>query len=166
MLRVIVCLVLAAPLTAWAADSPDQSFFKQAGAGGLAEVDAGTLAQSKGNSQAVKDFGAMMVKDHAAANDKLKSIADSEGVSLPTKPSISQMAAKTKLEVLSGDSFDKAYIKNQVVAHQRTVALFRKEIASGSDPKAKAFAQEALPTIRSHLKKIRQVATDQGVSTK
>jgi predicted outer membrane protein len=29
---------------------------------------AGTLAQSKGNSQAVKDFGAMMVKDHTDAN--------------------------------------------------------------------------------------------------
>ncbi|MGL1585774.1 DUF4142 domain-containing protein, partial [Vibrio parahaemolyticus] len=50
-------------------------------------MDAGTLAQNKGSSQAVKDFGAMMVKDHSAANDKLKSIAAGENVTLPTSAS-------------------------------------------------------------------------------
>jgi predicted outer membrane protein len=33
-------------------------------------VDAGNLAQQKGDSQAVKDFGAMMVKDHSAGERK------------------------------------------------------------------------------------------------
>jgi putative membrane protein len=82
MEQVIACLIMAAPVIAVSADeSPDPSFFKQAAEGGIAEVDAGTLAQSKGNSQAVKDFGAMMVKDHSAANEKLKSVATAENVS-------------------------------------------------------------------------------------
>jgi putative membrane protein len=159
-------LLLAAPVLAFAADNPDAAFFKNAAEGGISEVDAGTLAQSKGTSQAVKDFGAMMVKDHTAANDKLKTIAAAENVKLPTSASVGQMAAKAKLEMLSGDTFDKSYIKNQLKAHRRTVALFKKEVATGQDAQAKAFATETLPTLQAHLKKIHEIATEAGVDTK
>jgi putative membrane protein len=167
MKRFISCLIAAVPVLAFSADKgPDQAFFEHAAEGGIAEVEAGKLAQSKGNSQAVKDFGAMMVKDHSDANAKLKSIAGSEKVDLPSTSSAGQMASKAKLEVLTGDAFDKAYIKDQIKAHQQTVALFNKEITSGADAQAKAFAKETLPTVRSHLKKIREIAAQEGVTTK
>jgi putative membrane protein len=66
--------------------------------------------------------------------------------------------------VLSGGVFDKSYIKSQVKAHQATIALFKKEIASGEDSDARAFASATLPTLRTHLKKINSIATDAGVS--
>ena len=163
MKRVLALLLLTAPLVAMA-DSPDASFYKKAAEGGISEVDAGNLAQSKGNSQAVKDFGAMMVKDHSAANDKLKALATTKDVTLPTTPSVAQMASKAKLEVLTGDTFDKAYIKGQIQAHQNTVALFRKEIASGQDADARAFAKATLPTIRSHLKAINAMGANTGTT--
>jgi putative membrane protein len=163
MKRVLALLLLAAPLVAMA-DSPDASFYKKAAEGGISEVEAGNLAQSKGNSQKVKDFGAMMVKDHSAANDKLKALATTKDVALPTTSSVGQMAAKAKLEVLTGDTFDKSYIKGQIRAHQNTVALFRKEIASGQDPDAQAFAKATLPTVRSHLKAINAISADAGVA--
>lgn len=165
MNRFALAAILAVPMLAFGANkNPDATFFKHAAEGGISEVEAGKLAQDKGNSQAVKDFGAMMVKDHSAANDKLASIASSEGVSLPKTSGASQMASKTKLEAMSGDSFDKAYIKNQVKAHEDTVALFKKEIASGGDAQAKSFASETLPTIQAHLTKIRKIASDAGVA--
>jgi putative membrane protein len=163
MKRVLALLILAAPIIAMA-DSPDVSFYKKAAEGGIAEVEAGNLAQSKGNSQKVKDFGAMMVKDHSAANEKLKALAATKDVTLPTSSSVGQMATKAKLEVLTGDAFDKSYIKGQVQAHQDTVGLFRKEIASGQDPDAQAFAKATLPTVRSHLKAINAIAADAGVT--
>jgi len=167
MNRILVSIILAAPILAFGADkSPDASFFKHAAEGGIAEVEAGKLAQNKGNSQAVKDFGAMMVKDHSAANAKLGSIASGEGMTLPTTSSVGQMASKAKLEVLSGDTFDKAYIKDQIAAHEQAAALFKKEIASGADPQAKSFATDTLPAVQAHLKKIRQIASDAGVAAK
>jgi putative membrane protein len=166
MKRIVALLILAAPLAAVAADNPDASFFKNAAEGGISEVDAGNLAQQKGSSQAVKDFGAMMVKDHTAANDKLKALAASKSISLPTSGSMGQMATKAKLEVLSGDTFDKSYIKGQVKAHRDTIVLFKKEIASGQDADAKAFAAATLPTIQAHLKKINAIAADAGVAKK
>ncbi len=170
MKRIMALLILAAPLagplTALAADAPDASFYKHAAEAGISEVDLGTLAQKKGNSQAVKDFGAMMVTDHSAANDKLKALADTKGISLPTSASIGDIATKTKLDVLSGDTFDKSYIKSQVKAHHQAVALFKQESTSGADPDAKAFASATLPTLRTHLKKINAIAADAGVTTK
>jgi putative membrane protein len=165
MKSLFVALIMAAPLAALAASNPDAAFFKSAAEGGISEVEAGKLAQDKGSSQKVKDFGAMMVSDHSAANEKLKSLAASKDVSLPSSSSVAQMAGKAKLEVLSGDTFDKSYIKGQLKAHRQTIALFKQESAAGQDADAKAFATATLPTLRSHLKAITAIATDAGVST-
>jgi putative membrane protein len=159
-------LMLALPMAALAASNPDASFYKNAAEGGISEVDAGHLAQDKGTSQKVKDFGAMMVKDHSAANEKLQALASSKNVTLPTTASVGQMATKAKLDVLSGDTFDKSYVKGQISAHRDTIALFRKEINSGQDADAKAFATATLPTVRAHLKAITAIATDMGINTK
>lgn len=153
------------PILAISMDSSDESFFKNAAEGGLSEVDAGKLAEQKGGSAAIKDFGGMMVKDHSTANQKLWKIAGTQNVKLPTTPSVEQVAAGERLKLLSGDSFDKAYIKNQLQAHRDTVALFKKEIASGTDPQAKEFATATLPTVQSHLEKIRKLADDAGISS-
>jgi putative membrane protein len=166
MKSMLAALMLAAPFTVLAASNPDATFYKNAAEGGISEVEAGKLAQDKGSSQKVKDFGAMMVTDHSAANDKLKSLAASKDVSLPSSSSVSQMATKAKLDVLSGDTFDKSYIKGQVKAHRETIALFKKESTTGQDPEAKAFATATLPTLRTHLKAITAIAADAGVSTK
>src|SRR3979490_1120961 len=90
---------LAASL-AMGGDNPDAAFYKKAAEGGMAEVQLGKLAQEKSSNPNVKDFGAMMVGDHSAANDKLKSIAESKSIKLPTSPSMMQMGTKAKLEVL------------------------------------------------------------------
>jgi putative membrane protein len=167
MKRLATLVILAAPFAAaplaMAADNPDASFYKKAAEAGLFEVDAANQAEQKANSQKVKDFAAEMVKDHTAANDKLASLAQSKSITLPTSASMGQMAVKAKLDVLSGDTYDKSYIKTQIKAHQQAIALFKQEIAAGQDPDAKAFAAATLPTLRAHLKAIRAVAADAGV---
>jgi putative membrane protein len=155
---------MALPVALFAADNPDASFYKKAAEGGIAEVQMGQLAQDKSPTQSVKDFGAMMVKDHSAANDKLKAIADGKGIKLPTSPSVTQMASKTKLEVLTGNTFDKSYIKGMIQDHQEDIKEFKKEASSGQDPDAKAFAAATLPTLKAHLKKIQEIASAQGVN--
>jgi putative membrane protein len=76
------------------------------------------------------------------------------------------MATKAKLDVLSGDTFDKSYVKGQISTHRDTIALFRKEISSGQDADAKAFATATLPTLRAHLKAIDAIATGMGIKIK
>lgn len=162
---VLSALIAGMPFVALSADNPDESFYKNLAEGGLSEVDLAQLAERKSTDPKVKEFAARMVKDHSAANEKLQSLAASKNVSLPSSASTSQLATKAKLEVLSGNSFDDSYIKSQVKAHVDTVALLQKEIASGHDADAKAFAKSVLPTIRSHLKEIRSIAAEEKVKT-
>ena len=157
----IPLMLIIASAAAFAA-APDASFYKTLAQGGIAEVEAGKLAQQKGADPKVKDFGAMMVKDHSAANEQLKALAAGKAIDLPGSSSTSQIAAKAKLEVLSGGTFDKSYVEEQVKAHRETVELLKKEIATGQDPDAKAFAQKVLPTVESHLHAINQIAAAGG----
>ncbi len=159
----LATLTLAFAVAARADDNPDASFYKKAAEGGLAEVELGQLAQQKSSNPAVKDFGAMMVKDHTAANQKLSAIATRKNIELPTSPSMGQMATKTKLDVLSGATFDKSYIKGMVEDHEEDIKEFQQEAASGQDPEAKAYAVSTLPTLKKHLKKIKEIAAAQGV---
>ena len=157
-MKLPVPLMLVLVSAAAFAAAPDASFYKTLAQGGIAEVEAGKLAQQKAADPKVKDFGAMMVKDHSAANEQLKALAAGKGIELPGSSSTSQMATKAKLEVLSGGSFDKSYVEDQVKAHRDTVELLKKEIAAGQDRDAKAFAQKVLPTVESHLHAINQIA--------
>jgi putative membrane protein len=163
MRKLIVLIALVstaafAPLTFAADQQPDATFYKKAAEGGTFEVETGSQAATKANDQRVKDFGNMLVTDHTAANEKLKSLAASKGITLPSSPSAGQIAEKGKLDVLSGDTYDKSFIKTQIKAHQQTIALFQKEIASGQDADAKAFASATLPTLRKHLKAAQALA--------
>jgi putative membrane protein len=145
------------------ADSPDSSFYKSAAEGCISEVELGQLAQQTASNPAVKDFGAMMVKDHSAANEKLKALAASKQVSLPDSPSMTQKAFKTKLNLLSGDSFDKSYIKGMIEDHKEDIKEFQKEVSEGKDPQARAFASATLPTLQMHLQKIQSIAASAGI---
>ena len=159
----VVSMSLALPVSVFAAENPDESFYKKAAEGGLAEVELGKLAQDKSPTQSVKEFGSMMIKDHSAANEKLKAIAEAKSLKLPTSPSVGQMATKTKLEVLSGKTFDKSYIKGMVADHKEDIKEFQKEASTGQDADAKAYAAATLPTLKAHLKKIEEIAAAQGV---
>jgi putative membrane protein len=157
----LVAPLAAAPL-AFGADDPDATFYKNAAESGIFEVDVGNQAQQKASLQPVKDFGAMMVKDHTAANNQLKTLAASKNISLPSSASVGQIAEKGKLDLLSGDTYDKSYIKGQIKAHYEAISLFKKEIASGQDADAKSFAQQTLPTLKQHLKAAQAIAAQNG----
>ena len=52
---------------------------------------------------------------------------------------------------------------SRLKAHERTVDLLEKEISSGQDADAKAFAQSVLPTVKHHLEAARTLASEAGV---
>jgi putative membrane protein len=165
MRQFAAALVLLCPLVAFSAEIPDAKFYRDAAEGGMAEVEMGNLAQQKAQSPSVKDFGAQMVKDHAAANKKLKTLALSKNITLPAGPSVAELTAKSKLQSLSGQAFDKSYVRGMIKDHEEDIAEFKKEAASGQDPDARAFATAILPMLEEHLKKIEAIAADTGVST-
>lgn len=123
----------------------------KAAQGGLAEVQVGQLAQEKAQSPEVKQFGQTLVDDHTQANQELQQIAQQEGITLPAQPSSKEAAEGQKLQSLSGDAFDKTFVKDEVDDHKKDIAEFRREAQSGKDPALKAFAQKTIPVLQKHL---------------
>jgi len=130
----------------------DKAFAEKAAIGGMAEVQMGKMAQQKGSSDQVKQFGGRMVDDHSKANDELKQIASAKGIALPTDLDAKHKSKMDKMEKLSGAQFDRAYMDDMVADHKEDVAEFKKEASSGKDSDLKAFAAKTLPTLEDHLK--------------
>jgi putative membrane protein len=143
-----------------ATDADD--FVEDASAKGVAEVEAGKLAQEKGTAADVKTFGAMMVKDHTAANEKLKSIADQKKLEVSTDAELMDKAKAMILDLRSAKSFDQAYANNQVKAHEATIEIFEDEIKNGNDDQLKTFATETLPKLKAHLEQAKALAKAHG----
>jgi len=135
----------------------DNDFAKEAAEGGMAEVKLGQLAEDKGSSQAVKDFGKRMVDDHTAANEKLKTVASSENITLPGELSKKDQKTYDQLSKLSGEAFDRAYAKDMVRDHQHDIAAFKEEASGGQKAAIKDFASQTLPTLQEHLKLAREM---------
>jgi putative membrane protein len=138
-------------------NSDDSDFLKKAAKGGMAEVELGRLALEKASSPDVKDFANLMIKDHSKANRELTALAASKGLDLPKGKGLSEDVSETHLKMLSGKSFDDAYVKAMVDDHKEDVADFQKQAESAQDPDVRKFAQKTLPTLQEHLSKIEKI---------
>ncbi|HZQ11441.1 MAG TPA: DUF4142 domain-containing protein [Pseudolabrys sp.] len=137
------------------ADSASKSFIKSAIEANYSEIDIGKLAQEKGQSDAVKQFGKMLVEDHSAANQKAIAAANEIGVSPPSGSSIVEKGTYAKLKMLSGASFDRSFAKSMVSDHEADIKDFEKE--SSKPDAAGQFAKATLPTLRKHLQEAQKL---------
>lgn len=140
-----------------AVDKDDAKFAVAAANGGMAEVELGTLAQQKAANAKVKDFGGMMVSDHSKANDEMKALAKSKGITLPTTIDNDEQKVKDNLSSKSGADFDKAYVDNMIEDHKNDIKEFEDAIKNLKDPDLKAFAIKTLPTLKMHLDAIQKI---------
>jgi putative membrane protein len=128
------------------------TFMEQAAVGGLMEVEAGKLAQAQSTNAGVKDFAAMMVKDHTKANQELKSIAAAKKFSLPASLPAAEKNHLDEMKKLKGADFDKHYVGMMVTDHAKTVTLFTAAMKN-PDKEVSGFATKTLPIIQGHYKK-------------
>jgi putative membrane protein len=135
----------------------DSSFVNEAAVGGMAEVELGKLAASKATSADVKKFGQMMVTDHTAANNELKTLAAKKNWTLPTDLDSSHKSTMDELKGLSGAEFDKEYVEEMVDDHEKDVSAFEDKAKNATDPDLKAFAEKTLPVLRKHLDAIKAI---------
>jgi len=128
-------------------------FVQKAATSDMYEVEAGKIASQKGQSNAVKSFGQMMVDAHSKTTDELKGIVASQGikVDLPTKLDSKHQKLIDDLNAAYGADFDKTYAKQQVDGHKDAVSLFDAYAKKGDNAALKAFAQKTLPVIQQHL---------------
>jgi putative membrane protein len=141
----------ATPTVPSSVSKSDQEFAVNAANAGMTEIQAGQLAQQKGVGKDVKEYGAMMVKDHTTAADKLKAIASSKNLTLPSSISPEMQKNIDDLNQKQGKDFDKAYIDMMVSDHKKVISAFEDESKNGSDADLRGFADSTLHTLHHHL---------------
>lgn len=133
------------------ASKESQQFITKAIEGNLSEIQLGKLAQDKGQSQDVKDFGATLVQDHTDANTKAMDIAKQLNVNAPSEAAKKDQKEYDRLSKLSGDRFDREFSTHMVADHKKDIAEFTKQSKMKSGDPTVSFASDNLPVLQKHL---------------
>jgi putative membrane protein len=73
-----------------------------------------------------------------------------------------QASMLSALQSLRGADFDKAYARQQVLAHSQALAVEQSYAAAGTEADLKAAARDATPIIQRHLDMAQQLRTALG----
>ena len=135
----------------------DERMLKQLAQAHLAEIALGKLAQDKAQSSEVKTFAKKMLDDHTKANDELKQLAQSKGVSLPVEADRPQQSVEKKLAALSGEKFDRQYMNHESTrALKDTHRLLERIHSKSEDADLKTYASKIIATVKTQ----QQLAND------
>jgi putative membrane protein len=149
-------IVAAAAIPASAVASPASHFVKDAIQGDYSEMTLGKLIQQRGNTSQVREFGAMLAKDHREGLDQAEQLA--KKLHLNIQPSMMPEAKVelSKLQRLRGHAFDLEVKRYMVHDHVNDLAEFKKQAKSG-DRATASFAAATVPVLQKHLNAARSI---------
>jgi putative membrane protein len=153
----------AAPAAAQQAKSlaSDSSFMQMAGSVGLLQVKLGKLAEKKGSSAAVVEFGKRMVTDYSKANEELAEAAKQAAFPAPVLVRQHQQIVD-RFSRKGRSSFDKDYMAEMVKHQSEEVQLFQQESEGGRVQSLKQLAARMLPRLQQRLTLATQTAASVG----
>ena len=130
-----------------------QGFADKAGKSDAFEIAAANLAKTNADSAEVKKFAATMIEAHTGSTAKIKAAAAKATPAIKPDPMLTsdQQSKLDDLAKLKGADFDKAYIDNQVSAHEDALSLMKNYADNGDTPSLKAAAGEIAPVVQKHL---------------
>lgn len=133
-------------------------------AANTSELDAAKLAKSRAKNKHVKDFAAMMVKDHTDMIKSGDAVLKKAGIEAKDNEISAHMTdeAKTTLESLKGaakgNDFDRAYIDAQVNAHTQVLDAIDKTLMPNvQSADLKAELERARPKVEAHLGQAKEI---------
>ncbi len=129
------------------------------------EIEAAWVASTQSRDPGVRAFAQEMISDHTRAREAMRRAAQDAGTS-PPPPAMSsdQASMLSALQSLTGPDFDKAYAKQQVLAHTQALAVEQSYASAGANAALRGEAQSELPVIQHHLSMAQQLAGALGSS--
>jgi putative membrane protein len=152
----IVAILVLSATNAFAAKNPTE-FITDAIQGDNSEIMLGQMAEEKGGSQQVKDFGKTLVADHSTAKAEASTVAKALGVTPPDTPMAEAKDEQKKLSTMSGGGFDQEFASYMVTDHKKDIQEFQDQV-KGNDGQTSALASKQLPALQKHLKMAQTIA--------
>jgi putative membrane protein len=141
-----------------------EAFVMNASVSDLYEIQAGRIAVERARSDAVREFGMMMIEHHTTAKHQMQAALMSSEVTrlLPGLKPTTQLDDRHNgmlqhLREASAENFDAAYLDQQRLAHQEAVTLHEGYVENGDNPQLQSVAVGGLPMVERHLKAIDRI---------
>ena len=121
-----------------------------------ADIETSTLAMKKGSSKEVRDFGAMLARDHKQVRQSGRDLAKKLGVT-PTPPvpdagMQAHKAAMASLAKLSGAAFDHAFLQHEVTFHKSVIDAVNSTLLPAiQNAEVKALVVKVAPAFEAHM---------------
>jgi putative membrane protein len=121
-----------------------------------ADIETGKLASERGHSKEVRQFGAMLARDHAMVRQQGRDLAKQLGVT-PTPPAgdksaQDQAAVIRRLSALRGPEFDRAFLQHEIQFHTDVIAAIQTTLLPAiKNEQLKALVVKVAPAFQAHL---------------
>jgi len=125
-------------------------------AANTADIETGELAAARGHSEEVRQFGAMLARDHTIVRQQGRDLAKKLGVT-PTPPAVDQnaqdhAAAMRRLSGLRGPEFDRAFLQHEVVFHREAIAAIDTTLLPAvKNEELRALVVKVAPAFQAHM---------------
>lgn len=123
------------------------------------ELAGAGLANTKGQSDGVKELARIIHTDHTASSERLKTLAATEAQdeTLPAEMDERRQGLIDNLEAAAPADFDRIYLTQQVAAHNEALTLLNGFADNPEAPQLAAFARELTPKITIHRDRAQQL---------
>jgi putative membrane protein len=154
----LVTLGAVAPmhsLAAQAAKLDDPTIIAIFDAANTWDMETGAIAEKKGTTKEVREFGAMLVRDHRTVRQQGRDLAQKLGVH-PTPPKDFAMAkehaaALHTLHSANGKAFDRAFLEHEVAFHKAVIeAVTTTLLPALQNAEARALVTKVAPAFKAH----------------
>ena len=131
---------------------PTRDFVQAAQASDAYEIEAAQDAITQSHDPQVQAFAQQMIRDHTRTSQTLRQAVLASGMT-PPPIALNDDGEKmlSALQSLREPDFDRAYWRQQALAHQSALAVEQDYVSTGADFNIRRAAQSAVPIIQQHL---------------
>jgi len=125
-------------------------------AANTADIETGELAMQRGQSKEVRDFGAMLARDHKTVRQQGRDLAAKLGVT-PTPPkddagAKAHAAAMAKLRAVRASDFDHAFLQHEVAFHKSVIdAVTTTLLPAIRNAEVRDLVTKVAPAFKAHM---------------
>jgi putative membrane protein len=135
-----------------------QEFIDESISSGMMEVEMADVAINRSENQEIEQIAASIRLDHRSAGNELKSIAASEGWTVPVAMMDKHQRKVENLKNSNVEDFDQEYLDVMVSTHEDIIAKFEKCADKSYDPQVTSWANRTLPILRQHLEQCKELS--------
>jgi len=141
----------------------DQSFVRKTMENDESQIRLSQLAQQKSPSDDVRQFSQQMLKVHSQLDTQLQPVAKQLDVDQPKGPSKKEKKELDRLQGLSGQDFDTAYLQDMGHVQQESLKQFNDEAKDKNGGSLQQAATQDTPVLTQHYQMLEKLAQAHNV---